>query len=255
MSSCRWLLSLLFFTAICSAQSTARHGPEALAPAKDPQAVQLLSQVWLNAGWPSGAEPLTVKASGQLITETEEGQKAEPVVLIGAPDRFRLDLPNSAFVLTNNGGIAETVRNGEKSGLKTHEAAMMQAWMFPFVSELRKFTAPEASVRQISSEATTTSLLVQIPHDELVDGGLKIFIVLRNTDLLPKEMHYWRSSTQNPTARVAVTWRFSDYRLTQAGLLPFVIEELVEGRKIFRIQFNSIQIETGISNTAFGLNL
>ena len=237
-------------------------------PQRDPQAVAILTQCLNAAG---GAQTIAAiqdfTASG-TITYFWAGEQIQGSATVRGRGvgQFRLDanLPNGvrSWVASNGVGSLKEL-NGTVSSIPYHNAVNLGSLTLPY--PLVRAATQDASVslfylgliatngREAHHIRVRTNLPVGADPGGMISKlSKKDFFIDVNTLQLLKTLdmvHPLKRSTEDYPHEI----QFSDYRLANGVLIPFLITETIVGQRTWIIQLNQISFNTGLSDSDFRL--
>jgi hypothetical protein len=244
-------------------------GPQlpGLVPSSNPQALAVLSSVLGAAGGSALGSLQDFTASGAITYFWAGQQVAGTVTLRGKGlDEFRMDavLPDGTRSWAVNHGVGNLMaEGGTETTIPGHNAANLGSLSFPF---LWLAGATANSQTTISSEGAATvngiqAIVIRVQRHYAASydpSGLIAQLTTRDffidpTTLLILKMEIMTHPAKTFSVSLPEDLYFSNYQHVSGVLVPFSIEDTVNGQEIWSVQLSSIGFNSGLSDSVFSL--
>ena len=229
---------------------------QAAAPVRDPQALALLAQ----CGTAMGAASIQDSYATGTLTTDDPATPAEPITsqTKGAAERLDISSANGTQTYVLNGGSSWAVRENTKELVPYALSAYHRPEHSPSLACVLDVGNSNMSFVYVGQEKflnTTVHhirIFVPAPADDNTDSlisEINVFIDTGTLIVLKTEGYVFDPEAyQNHS--VWATY-YSDYRTVGTALMPFHIENYLDGHKVRDVKFNSAQINAGIADTEF----
>jgi hypothetical protein len=223
---------------------------------RDPQALAVLAQCGAAMG---AASIQDTYATGTLTTE-DPAVPAAPITsqTKGAAERFDISSASGNQTYVLNGGSSWAVRESTKELVPYALSAYHRPEHSPALACVLDVGNSNMSFVYVGQEKflnTTVHhirIFVPAPADDNTDSmisEINVFID-RGTLIVLKTEGYVFDPEAYQNHSVWATY-YSDYRTVGTALMPFHIENYLDGHKVRDVKFNSAQINVGIADTEF----
>ena len=261
----RTFLLLLIGFGVLSVGSV--YAQTSLGPApRDSQAIGFLTQSLTGAG---GISNLTAArdfvGNGRIVWYWSDAEVEGTVSAKGRGiTQFRLDCSspqgNKSMVI-NNGSVSSLASDGSQKPLSNPSIASLTYIASPMVFLAAAFADPSYGVQYIGLEAKYGTQVHHIrlqktfPTDRDPDGNMSkatrkdIFVsdsdrtVVALSDMIQPDERPWEQYQHEIV--------FSNYRRVSGILVPFSLSEFTAGQRTFSIEFSSVAINTGLTDSDF----
>jgi hypothetical protein len=223
---------------------------------RDPAAVQLVTSMIASCGW-NLSLPSTIQATG---TATFNGT-TEPVVVEAIPGWLRIGRPQSNVVLLVHGTNGELITSGKGQFLNGGAAASIQAFMFPFYTELTNLADPNLGVtlgaQQIIQGSPAqvvnfaSSAVLGDGSDPFRQAASRIGVAISLSNSQPLAIHFSRMSQADGNKGASVDAVLGDFRSVGGMLVPFQYSEVAPSQTLFSIQFDTVTFNAPIPPSDF----
>jgi hypothetical protein len=268
------LFSLLVFLPTCRAQSAPPPAQQSAvsppagpaAPDRDPQALAVLTKCVIATGGAQALGNLKDYTGKGNITYFWAGQEVNGAVTVQSarPDQFRLDanLAQGTRSWVINGGQGSIKdADGKQSTIPTFNGLALGSLTLPYSTLLQSLSDSSVTVNSLGDQivAGKQVIRVRIQHNFLSDldptgdwsrWSAREFLIDAFTFQIAGTravLHSNDSSTREHTQEIL----FSDYRSVNGIAVPFSIVETIGGQKTWAIQLDSVNFNTGLTDTNF----
>jgi len=226
-------------------------------PVRDPQALALLAQCGTSMG---AASILDTYATGTLSSADPEAQ-ALPITTQtkGAAERFEIAFSkdNQTYVL--NGGSSWSVQQGMQTPVPYAVSAYHRPEHVPALACVLDLEKSNMSLVYVGQEkfmnATVHHIRVFVPSPDDKDNTdslvseLNVFLDTATLVVLKTEGYVFDPAAYENHS-VWATY-YGDYRAVGTALMPFHIDNYLDGHKVRDVSFSSVQINVGVADTQF----
>lgn len=249
----------IFFAVNFSFPLPAQQSPPAVdtaqpAVTRDAQALALLAQC--NAAMGSSSIQDT-SATGTLTTD----DPAVPPATIttqtkGTAERFDTSSRDQTFVLNGSGSWA--VRDGKRARVPYALSAFHRPEQVPALACVLDIAKPNLSFVYVGLETLNgrashhIKVFIPSPANDKTDSilsELNLFLDAQSFVVVRTERFVFDPFALENRSVWATS--YSDYRQVGPGLMPFHIENYLDGHKVRDITFTSVQLNVGISDAPF----
>jgi hypothetical protein len=247
-----WLISLVLFHSLAPQPLVAADK----GPTRDPQALALLAQCGTAMG---GALIQDMSATGTLTTADP---KAPPVSIItqskGAAERFDISLPDDPQTFVLNGGNSWSIQQGKQTELPYALIAYRRPEHTPALACILDIQNQNMSFAYVGQEkfqgGVVEHVRISLPttgddNTDSVISQLDVFLDTQTLVVLKTECFVFDPEAyQNHSVW---TTQYSDYRAIGTVLMPFHIENYLDGHKVRDVGFSSVQVNVGVPDSQF----
>jgi hypothetical protein len=247
-----WLLSLIFFQTVAIEPLVAANK----GPTRDPQALALLAQCATAMG---GASIQDMSATGTLTTADPN---APPVSITtqskGAAERSDISFPDDTQTYVLNGGSSWSIQQGKQTGLPYALIAYHRPEHVPALACIQDIQNPNMSFAYIGQEKFQDGVVehvrISLPTtgDDNTDSlisQLDVFLDTQTLVVLKTECFAFDPEAYQNHSVWAM--QYSDYRAIGTVLMPFHIENYLDGQKVRDVSFSSVQVNVGVPDSQF----
>ncbi|MCI0627887.1 MAG: outer membrane lipoprotein-sorting protein [Acidobacteria bacterium] len=248
-------LSFTFLPAALVSQEQA-----APSVSRDPQAVAVVAHALQAMG---GAAPTDLTASGKI--ELVEGSKKETGTIrlkARGPDQLSEEVMTSdsqrSVVLSKGRGLEKA---GEKQSRVSLQLSLSsEATSLPVISLSAALTNPDTAFEYLGVEnlgGINThhigywNTYASNPNRAILAEFSIKDVWIDSSTLLPVRLAYDRRAAGGAADRIAVEVLFADYRSVSGALIPFAIAKSFNGTPWATIVFESVAVNTGLSESDF----
>jgi hypothetical protein len=221
----------------------------------DSAAVQLVTSMIASCGWNLPA-PTTIVANG---TVTVNGTP-EPIVVEAMPGWLRIGRPQSNVVVLVHGTQGELITNGVGRYLNGGESASIQAFIFPFYTQMTSVADPSLALT-LGAQRTIQGASAQVinfasnppvqANASSTQPGLTIGVSISLSSFQPVAVHLTRMSQADGTKGTGVDVSLSDFRPVGGMLVPFQYAEGTQSESFFNVQFDTVTFNVPIAASDF----
>jgi len=230
--------------------------------AKDSSALTVLAQMAAASGWTALSIPKDAVATGTITANTPTGTQSYPVVFKARPgNQFRTEFPTRGSVIVVNGQQGSHISPAGTETVQAFASYSMRPLMFGFFTILAQFGALDIGLADLGSEPSGADTLRRIELKQLAslgDGldaprllGSRMVVFVSQATGMPVKIEHNVISSANPTAFLAVTDNLSDFRRVGSLIIPFHMEEFADGQRLWSLQLDSVQVNTGLADSDF----
>ena len=225
-------------------------------PSRDPQAMTLLAQCAAAMG---AASIQDMSATGTLTTADPEAQAAQITIENkGAAERMDIASSGDAQTYVLNGGNSWSVRQGKQAGLPYALVAYNRPEHAPVTACTQDIQNPNMSFAYVGQEKFQNGLVehvrISLPpnKDDNLDSlisELDVFLDTQTSVVLKTERFVFDPEAYQNHSVWAT--QYSDYRVVGTVLMPFHIENFLDGQKVRDVSFSSVQVNVGVPESQF----
>ena len=225
-------------------------------PTRDPQALALLAQCGVAMG---SASIQDMSATGTLTTADP---KLSPASITsqskGAAERFDISLPDDTQTFVLNGGNSWSIQQGKQTDLPYALIAYRRPEHTPALACVLDVQNPNMSFAYIGQEmfqdGTVEHVRISLPttgddNTDSIISQLDIFLDTQTLVVLKTERFVFDPEAYQNHSVWAT--QYSDYRAIGTLLMPFHIENYLDGQKLRDVSFSSVQVNVGVSDSQF----
>ncbi len=227
------------------------------APVRDPQALALLAQCGTAMG---AASILDTYATGTLTTADPEAPAAPITTQTkGAAERFDIAFSkdNQTYVL--NSGSSWAVREGKQAKMPYALSAYHRPEHVPALACMLDVGKSNMSFVYVGQEkfmnTTVHHIRIFVPAPDDKDNTdslvseLNVFLDTATLVVLKTEGYVFDPGAYENHSVWATN--YGDYRAVGTALMPFHVENYLDGHKVRDVNFSSVQINVGVPDTQF----
>ena len=145
-----------------------------------------------------------------------------------------------------------------------HNLLAETAWFSPALSIARRLSGSSFVANYIGPETRNGQAVVHVsvsqpvlPNILPVDPALahltQVDFFLDSTTLLPARLTFNIHPDDNELFDISVEIHFSDYRAVNGAQVPFHVQRFVNGSLFLDLQFQSVNLNTGLAASTFGV--
>jgi hypothetical protein len=260
------LMGSLFGLPVACAQKTAT--PIATIADKDPKAVSVLTSLEQASGGASMVEGILDITAQGVFTHYWANQevKGDATILGLGTDHFQLieTLPDGERSWTMKGVIGTTKNlDGKVATLALHEILSADTLMYFLPRIVFAIKDPLTTISYVGlesmQEAQVHHLRIQtvLPSVEGIDKELanvtakELFVDAKTSLLVKIEDQAQRSRTSRDPLPHSLS--YSNYQDIQGILMPFAIDETIDGIPVSHFETTNLSINTGLTDSSFVL--
>lgn len=265
MRVARFILSLVLIFAsssrLNSQQSTA-------APQRDPQALAVLSKMFIVSGWSSTNLPANAVASGTATRYHGDTQDAVGITLkFRGYSEARMEVadPVSPTISVFHGEQASVSKTTGTQAIPAHSALSTPPVAMLFFCSFLNTSDPNRLFRFVGTETVGGQLTNRLefdyipssdnPYSQVLRRAGHVTLWISTSSLLPIQVQYPRISNDNPTAVFLATRVYSDYRAINGIAVPFRQDEYLGNQLTHSLQLSTVNFNTGLSDADFAISV
>jgi hypothetical protein len=229
-----------------------------------PAASNYVDSLLAVAGWTLSNLPVDVEGTGAMITETANGATNESVVVKARPaQQVRVEFAGNNSILIVNGGMGNISSAQGLQPIDPQSASAMTSVFFPFYTIASLLNAPDHLVSYLGPTNVNgvTAYRIQLTsgaglrtsgNNAVSPQNLLILTISADNFVLLK-LDFWRQSAGNANSGIPVSCVFGDYRKVGNMLVPFHVDEYVAGSNSVGVQFETVQLNVGLTDDQFSV--
>jgi hypothetical protein len=236
----------LFVCVVVVAQSVAQNQ----SPVRDPQALAFLAQCSLAMG----ASSIQDSYAQGTLTTADPNAPAVPITTRtkGAAERFDISKDNQTYVM--NGGSSWAMREGRQARMPYALVAYHRPEHVPALACVLDVDKANMSFVYVGQEQIMNRVVHHIrifvpAHDDNTESlisELNVFLDAQRFVILKAERYVFDPEAYQNRS-VWATY-YGDYRTVGAALMPFHIENYLDGHKVRDVNFSSVQVNVGVQD-------
>jgi hypothetical protein len=227
------------------------------APQRDPQAVALLTQAYLNMGGARRVGIVDIRATGRVFSPNDI---ANPVGtfearLRGKDFSMETTLNGSQFRYRVLNGRGSASRNGQVKPLPPYNTMGLGLDILPLFARWTEFAQGAAAVAaptttQVGGFATY-SIRVDLGDSGTLNDHGRIEVLIDRASGLVVAMRYQATLGPYVNYKTAVENRFANYKDFGGILLPTQVTRYINGQPRLVFEINQVQANNGFTDIAF----
>lgn len=249
-------LLLLPASALGQDQPTADTATSTATVSRDPSALALLAQC---GGAMGGGSIQDTSATGTLTSADTSAPPASITLQSkGAAERFDVSSPDESKTSVLNEGRSWAVRQGKRERVSYALSAYHRPEHVPALACLLDFAKTNMSFAYLGTQdvrgRSAHHVKIFVPSSEndrteTLLSQLDIFLDAQTLVVLKTERFVF--DPQAFENRSVWATYYSDYRVVGAALMPYHIENYLDGHKVRDIAFSNVQVNAGVSDSQF----
>ena len=228
----------------------------AATPVRDAQALVLLAQ----CGTAMGAASIQDSYATGTLTTDDPAVPAAPITsqTKGAAERFDISSASANQTYVFNGGGSWAVRDNKRERVPYALGAYHRPEHVPALACVLDVGNPNMSFVYVGQEKVMDStvhhirIFVPATDDDKIDSlvsELNVFLDTQTLVILKTERFVFDPEAYENHS-VWATY-YGDYRAVGTVLMPFHIENYIDGQKVRDVSFSSVQVNVGVADTQF----